>query len=116
MFEKLFVTYRAVSRHKNSPLAEARLKYLEYCAEQGMSVRTLKEIAIYLLIVIEFLRIDAKENEEISVDEIQEQAERWVNREPRPSSLKDLAASKRRFIKHATRWLQFRQRWCTCPD
>ncbi len=107
MFEKLFVKYRAITRHKNDPLVKERLEYLEHCAALGMSVRSLKEIATYLLIVVEFLHLDATVNDEISVDEIQKQAEQWVNREPQPTNLKSQAGSKRRFTKHATRWLQF---------
>jgi integrase/recombinase XerD len=113
MFEKLFVKYRAITRHQNSPMAKERLEYLEYCAKQGMSVSSLKEIATYLLIVVEFLHLDTTENEAVSVDDILKQAEQWANREPQPSSLKSLSASKKRFIKHATCWLQFMGRLLT---
>src|SRR5437879_3703334 len=110
MFEKLFAKYRAISRYKNSPLLEERLQYLEHCAKQGMSIRALKEVATYQLIVIEFLHLDSRQNETISNTEILEKAECWSNRDPPPSNLKDLATSRRRFIKHATRWLAFMKR------
>ena len=116
MFDKLFANYRAISRHRNSPLLDERLQYLEHCAELGMETRTLKEIAIYLLIVVDFFQLESRQNESISEDEVLEQAERWTNREPRPRNLKDMAGSRRRFVKHAKRWLTFLGRLSPSPN
>jgi hypothetical protein len=51
MFEQLFKCPDALARQRPGPLAEERLRYLVHCAEQQMSVRTLREIAIYTLTV-----------------------------------------------------------------
>jgi integrase/recombinase XerD len=107
MFEKLFATYQAISRHRNSPLIKERLQYLNYLSKQQMSKRVLKEVAIYLLIVIEFLHLNKRKKKLISIGEIHKAANNWANREPKPKNLKDIASSKRKFIKHAKRWLQF---------
>jgi integrase/recombinase XerD len=90
-----------------SPLLKERLKYLDYLTQQQMSVRALKECAIYMLIVIEFLRLDTRKDKFISIAKIQKAANRWANRKPKPRNLKDLANAKRRFIKYATRWIKF---------
>lgn len=110
MFDELFVRYQAISRHEKSPLAEERRRYLIHCANQGMAKRTLKESAIYLLAIVDFLDLAHRADETISLDEIRQSAERWVHREPQLPSPKDIAAAKQRFVKHARRWLLFLDR------
>lgn len=107
MFDELFVRYHAISRHENSPLLEDRRRYLIHCAEQGMSRETLKEIATFLLPIVDFLALESRAGEEISLDEISGKAELWVKREPLLPGPKDIPGAKRRFIKHARRWLKF---------
>ena len=49
MFEQLFKRPHALARHRNGPLAEERCRYLAHCAQQQMSRRTLRRIAVYTL-------------------------------------------------------------------
>ncbi len=107
MFQELFVRYHAILRHENSPLAEERREYLTHCSVQGMSRSSLREIAFYLLHVVDFFNLENREGEEISLDEIKEKAELWLKREPRLPGPKDIPDAKRRFVKHARRWLDF---------
>ena len=110
MFDELFVRYHAVSRHERAPLAEERRRYLMHCANQGMARATLKESATYLLAIVDFLDLEHRADEAISLDEIQQSAERWLHREPHLPSPNNIADAKKRFVKHARRWLLFLNR------
>jgi hypothetical protein len=41
MFDKLFRSRPVVQRHLSSSLLQERLEYLQYCANQGYSLRSL---------------------------------------------------------------------------
>ena len=69
MFEQLFERPHALARQRNGPAAEERLRYLAHCAEQQMARRTLRLIALYLLIVARALRLADRPGELISRDE-----------------------------------------------
>jgi len=98
MMKKLFERPHAIQRQLSSPLLEARQRYLTYCAEHGVAKSTLREIAIYQLIVIDFLKLQGRVI--VSYGDIEAAAERW-------SQYKAGSFSKTRFIKHATHWLRF---------
>jgi hypothetical protein len=51
MFDRLFKRPHVVVRHQKGPLAEERLRYLVFHAEQQMSQLTLQGVARYTLIV-----------------------------------------------------------------
>ena len=46
MFDRLFQNPCVLARQRNGPLAEERRRYLAHCAEQQMSRRTLRNIAL----------------------------------------------------------------------
>ena len=108
MFQELFERPHAIQRQLTSPLLEARLRFLSHCAEHGAAKSTLREMALYQLIVIDYLKLpDAGA---ITTAEIETASEHWAQHQAdfsldckgKPSPL-----SKDRFIKHATHWLCF---------
>lgn len=107
MFEQLFERPHALARQRNGPLAEERLRYLTHCSDLQMAQRTLRGIAIYILIVARDLRLANRPSERIAGDEIETAADRWANRQPRPSLMRSTRLARLRFIRHATRWLTF---------
>jgi integrase/recombinase XerD len=107
MFEQLFVRPHALARQRNGPLVEERRRYLAHCAEQQMSPRTLRGIAIYTLVVAKALRLADRPGEVVTRAEIEAEADRWVNRYPRPSAMRVAHCARLRFTGYATRWLTF---------
>jgi len=107
MFEQLFERPHALARQQNGPLAEERRRYLVHCAEQQMAHRTLRCIAIYTLIVADALRLADRPGDLISRIEIESEADRWANREPKPPIMRAARLSWLRFSGHANRWLTF---------
>jgi site-specific recombinase XerD len=107
MFQQLFERPHALRRQLTSPLLEERQRYLTHCADQGKARQTLREIALYQLITIDYLKL--ADEGLITCAEIEMAANRWTQRLPQSSSRKDTASplSKARFIKHATHWLDF---------
>jgi site-specific recombinase XerD len=107
MFHQLFERPQALKRQLSAPFASERRRYLDDRAKQGAVLRTLREIAIYLLIVIEFLRLRKKRP--VSYREIEAAAARWARCQSevygRQEPLRSL--SKARFRRHARRWLSF---------
>ena len=107
MFEQLFERPHALARQRNGPAAEERRRYLAHCAEQQMARRTLRLIALYLLIVAKALRLADRPDELITRAEIEAEADRWANRQPRPPAMRSVRRAWLRFTGHATRWLTF---------
>ncbi len=107
MFQQIFERPHAIQRQLAGPLLEARQRYLTHCAAQGKARRTLREIAYYQLIAIDYLKLS--EQGLITRAEIQVAADRWAQRPSQTHLLKDDASSlsKARFINHATHWLDF---------
>lgn len=106
MFNQLFKRPHAIQRQINAPLLEDRLRYLTHRAEQEIARTVLREIAIYQLIVIRYLKL--KDNgHTFTFKEIERAAQRWARR--KTCRLKDVCfiTRKGRFIKHAKNWLQF---------
>jgi hypothetical protein len=110
MFDQLFRLPRLLARLQNGPLAEERRRFLAHCAEQQMSRQTLREIASYTLLVAKALRLAERPSEVITRIEIEAEAERWVNRQPRPRRTRQGRHLRVRFTGQAVRWLTFLQR------
>jgi site-specific recombinase XerD len=106
-FEQLFERPHALARQRNGPLAEERLRYLAHCAEQQMSPRTLRVIAIYLIIIAKALRLTDRPGELIARAEIEAEADRWADRQPKPPNMRSARLARLRFNGNATRWLSF---------
>jgi integrase/recombinase XerD len=108
VFEQLVKTPHALARHRDGPLAEERLRYLNHCVELGMAHRTQRTIASYLLVIADYLRLGERPGELITPAEIEAQATRWANRLPHSKQQRDHRGP---FLRYATRWLQFLGRW-----
>src|SRR5437868_10983975 len=76
MFETLFQYPAIVARHRNGPFTEARERFLNHCASQGMVRATLQRYAQELLVVAE--RIDITIGEAIGSSAIEAAADCWV--------------------------------------
>jgi integrase/recombinase XerD len=107
MFEQLFERPHALARQWNGPAVEERLRYLAHCAEQQMARRTLRLIATYILIVAKSLRLADRPGELITRAEIEAEADRWANRQPKPPGMCSVRLAWLRFTGNATRWLNF---------
>lgn len=85
MFQRLFKRPHVIQRQLAAPLLEARQRYLTDCAAQGMAHQTLREIALYQLIAIDYLKL----SDEVVVtrDEIKAAAEKWARRPPQTRML-----------------------------
>jgi len=107
MFDRLFQKPHALARQQNGPLAEERRRYLAHCAEQQKAALTLRAIATYTLVVAKALRLADRPGEFITRNEIEVEAERWANRQPRPPTMRLFHPALRAFKGHAIRWLTF---------
>jgi integrase/recombinase XerD len=107
MFQQLFERPHAIKRQQSGPFAQERLRYLDYRAKQGAVPRTLREIAIYLLIVIRSLHLGEKRK--VTFREIEAAAVCWARRQSGLYGGKKpmLSLSRDRFRRHAVRWLSF---------
>jgi integrase/recombinase XerD len=110
VFEQLFPFPLALACQQSGPLAEERRRYLDHCAEQQRSRKTLLEIAIYTLIVAKALRLAERPGQCISRDEMEAAADRWSKRRRKPATLRNFRGSRLRFIRVATGWLTFLSR------
>src|SRR5262249_15586105 len=106
MFDQLFKRPQALARQRAGPLAEERLGYLAFLADQGMARGTLQAAAYHLLTVAYSLRLAERPGEVITLAEIEQKAVLWADRSPRPSESQRLR-SVACFRWHATQWLQF---------
>jgi integrase/recombinase XerD len=107
MFDRLFKRPHVVVRHQKGPLAEERLRYLAFQAEQQMCQLTLQGMAGYILIVARSLRLTDRPGELITEHEIEVKAERWANRQPKWHRTRLFHHARRNFKSHAIRWLRF---------
>jgi site-specific recombinase XerD len=107
VFEQLFPGSRALARQRDGPLAEERRRYLVHCAEQQMAHSTLHEIAIYILIVANALRLTERPGELITEEEIRGAADCWTIRRSPQRELPNASTAWRMFTRFGTRWLSF---------
>lgn len=110
MFDQLFRQPHALARHKDGPLAEERSRFLAHCAEQQMSLRMLRGIAGFTLAIAKALRLAERPGEVIARIEIEAEADRWVNGQPRPRGGQKVRRLRVEFTSHAVRWLAFLRR------
>lgn len=102
---KIFDRYAALKRHVNAPLLKERLTYLQYWAENGAVETSLKRIAQYLLVVMEYLNF--YELRIVSKNEIEKAADKWAKNETiikRKTNYSKFA--KARFIRDAEHWFE----------
>jgi len=104
-FNQIFERRHALWRHINAPLLNERLLYLQKWADDGATLSTLRSIAHYLLIVIDFLKLDKKDG--ANPEEIQKAAKKWAARTTGHIFMKQgfYNTSEKRFKSIATNWL-----------
>jgi len=121
MFEQFCRHPAALARHQTAPLFRERLYYLAHLAAQGMRLRCLQQVASYLLVVVEYLRLASRPGEAIEIAEIEQQAMRWARRRSSRSRHRRGGPTSRKVFRcHATNWLKFLGRlkeptYSTCP-
>jgi len=106
MFDQLFRRRAAVRRHLNSPLLQERLGYLQYCANQGYTLTTLRPLASDLLLIQNLLGLAAS-SDSIGLAEVQAAVNRWVRRQPRHFNHKNGRRGHGQLFSRAVRWLRF---------
>lgn len=106
MLERLFERPHALARQRAGPLLEERLRFLEHRAGQGMARRTLRETAVYLLVVARSLRLAERPADLISRSEIERQARLHATVSD-TGKTSELSPAQYRFYRHAVRWLRF---------
>ena len=105
MFETLFQYPAAVARHRNGAFAEARERFLNHCASQGLARATLVRRARELLVIAE--RIDITRGEAIGWSTIEAAANRWAREQRQRQRAQGLRWSREFFVQMATDWLHF---------
>ena len=105
MFETLFQYPAVVARHRSGPFAEARERFLNHRASQGLARATLVRYARELLVIVE--RIDITIGEAIGLSTIEAAANRWALEQHQRQRVHGLRWSRELFVQMATDWLQF---------
>ena len=105
MFERLFRYPAVAARHRAGPFAEARERFLHYCASRGFADRTLQRCAQELLVVAE--RLDIASNKIIELRVVEAAADQWAREQRQQKRARDLRWSRGLFIQTAKDWLQF---------
>jgi integrase/recombinase XerD len=104
MFETLFLYPAIVARHRSGPFVEARERFLNHRASQGLARATLQRYARELLVVSE--RIDII-GEAIEPSAIEAAADRWAREQRQRQRVHGLRWSRELFVQTATDWLYF---------
>ncbi len=105
MFETLFQYPAVVARHRSGPFAEARERFLNHCASQGLARATLLVYARELLVIAK--RIDITIGEAIGLSTIEAAANRWAREQHQRQRMHSLQWSRKLFVQTATDWLHF---------
>ncbi|WP_341757004.1 MULTISPECIES: tyrosine-type recombinase/integrase [unclassified Candidatus Tisiphia] len=105
LFNKIFERHNALQRHASMPLVEERLRYLQYWDDNGAVKSSLRNIAQYLLVIINYLSF--YELRTVSLIEIEKVAEEWA-KDSRNSKRKGNYSkfAKARFILFASNWFK----------
>ena len=102
MFETLFQYPAIVARHRRGPFAEARERFLNHCASQGLARTTLQRYAQELLVIAE--RIDITTGDAIGSSVIEAAASRWAREQRQRQPVRGRRWSHELFVQTATAW------------
>lgn len=105
MFEMLFKYPRVIAKHRDGPFAEARERFLNHCASQGLVAATLLRHAREILVIAE--RIDITGDEAIGLPTIEAAADGWARQQYQRGRVQGLQWSQKLFVHTATSWLHF---------
>ena len=105
MFDTLFTRPYVLARHRSSPCAESRARFLRDCADRGYPRSSLRKIAWVLLVFSQ--SIDLCRPGRITHQEIEHAIAHRVRYARRPEHTTDSRSSRLLFIHVATAWLRF---------
>lgn len=105
MFNQLFSRPRAVQQYLQAPLLEPRLQYLHWCAAQGATRATLRNIAVYQRAIMRSM--DLRGAGTVRPEQIHAAADHWISRTPAYHAQNNGKASRVCFVSTAMRWLGF---------
>ncbi len=106
MFDQLFQSPEAVSRHSKAPYAEERRRYLAACAQQGDSHSTLLFMAQDLFWVADKLSIYSG-LKHVTVEQVRAVANDWRKRQRACSRVLNKVSTRQRYLRIAVSWLRF---------
>jgi integrase/recombinase XerD len=115
MFDQLFRRRAAVRRHLNSPLLQERLEYLQYFANQGYRLSTLRPLASDLLLIQNLLGL-ATSSEPIGVETVQAAVDQRLWPRLRHSNHIDGQQRRKDLLSCAIHWLRFLKRLRPAPE
>lgn len=103
LFNQLFERHHALKRQTTAPLLQERLMYLQHRADSGAKKCTLRRIAQYLLLIMDYLHFFSLRM--ISLKEIERAAEKWAANEAIKRRVNHYSKFARaRFIYDASQW------------
>jgi integrase/recombinase XerD len=105
MFETCFSVKSAIKRHRTSPLAEERERFLSHLQHGGTGMANLRTTACYLLQVVRILKLNTLRP--VTPDEVELAASRWTRRRKFYSGHRSGPCSRRYFGRIARNWLRF---------
>jgi site-specific recombinase XerD len=106
MFDQLFKSPEALSRHSAAPYAEERRQYLAACARQGNSHSTLVFTAQDLFWVADKLSI-YPDLRQVTPEQVRAVAGDWRKRERACGHVLNKAFTRQRYLRLAASWLRF---------
>src|SRR5665213_764779 len=116
MFDELFESPVTMERHLTSPLSSERVLFLGRLHQDRFAKGTLRHIAEYLLAIISHLKLEDCSGEHFCPEQIYEAADRWTIVRRKPHTVKYARRARQHFIRYATRWLTFLDRFQPpCP-
>ena len=109
MFEQLFSPRhpKVLARHREGPLAEDLIRYLDHLAKQGVPSCALRLRCWYLRAATKWLRLAERPHDAISHAEVERQGVRWVKRSRKGFKWIGSDKLRKRFVRFVTEWLQF---------
>jgi integrase/recombinase XerD len=106
MFDQLFKSPEAVSRHSKAPYAEERRRYLAASAQQGHSHSTLLFTAQDLFWVADKLSVYPSLHQ-VTLEQVRAVADDWRKRERAHGQALNKAFTRQRYLRLAVSWLRF---------
>lgn len=104
LFNQLFERHYALKRQTQAPLLQERLMYLQHCADSGAKQCTLRRVAQYLLLIMDYLHFFSLRM--VSLKEIERAAEKWAANESVKRRINHYSKFARaRFVYDASQWL-----------
>lgn len=105
MFEELFQRHHVVVRHRSSPLAAERERYLRHCEARGYAFLVLREMAYMLMVIMRQMQISSVIA--ISEQEIEKAASCWAKSQVRRKRAASIHYPRKRFRTIALKWFSF---------